>query len=153
MPFVWQDPEIALIHRGVTIYHTYKDYSPDNMSFYWYTFSSVEPDEDAFDVRDLPQKTRDYSKFKEHPDIIRTAIENGDLKVPEEFQPECKHENLIVRSYHVTDANTQITLSRTDVTGQVFDFEINRIDGEVGAPVFHCEDCGGEFEWEEVKGF
>jgi hypothetical protein len=65
----------------------------------------------------------------------------------------CKHENLILGSYQVGNANTSVTLTREATTGKVFDFEFNRIDGEVSDPVFYCTDCEGEFGWEEVREF
>jgi hypothetical protein len=151
MPFVWQDPEVVLIHCGVKIYRMYRNDDINNALLYHYSFGTGQEDP-QFDVRELPARGCDNRKEADHPKIIHMAIDRGDLKVPDEFQPECKHENLLIASYRV-NANTDVSLARDADTGEAFDFEFNRIDGEVKEPVFHCEDCGGDFEWEEVKGF
>jgi hypothetical protein len=66
MPFrhEWVDPEIALKHRGLTVYHTYK-YDDIGQGPRWYTFT-LNPDcgedsclcagtcKNVFDVRELP---------------------------------------------------------------------------------------------------
>ncbi len=150
MPLVWQDPEVALIHRGVPIYHTYKDNNIFGKAVYWYSFST-RPGQGEFDVRTLPPGR--VSEGRTHALTIRAAIENGDLKVPEEYQPACPHENLCVDSYKVTCADAHVLLARTEDTGQVSDIEFNRIDGEIGDVQFYCEDCRESFKWEEVLGF
>lgn len=71
----------------------------------------------------------------------------------DEVKTTCKHENLSISSYQVRNANTGVTLVRCAKTGQVMDFELNRIDGEVKEPVFYCEDCEESFRWAEVLDF
>ncbi len=154
MPLLWEDPEIALIHRGVRIYHMYKNDDSIIILPYHYSFGTRQ-DDPSFDVRDhrCPHDRNVHGRTKNHPDIIRLAIERGDLEVPKECQPDCKHENLIVSSYRVANADAQVTLSRDANTGRVFDFEFNRIDGEVGEPVFCCTDCEEALTWVEVLNF
>jgi len=146
MPLVWQDPEVAFVHRGVPIYRTYKDDDINHPMIYWYSFFP-EYDAPTFDVRMLP-----YHNVKgSYEEIIRVAIEKGDLPIPETCKPECPHENLRVDSYQVTDACAPVTLDRDAQTGQVIDFGVSRIEGEMSEIIFYCEDCREIFKWDEVK--
>lgn len=56
MPYAWVKPEVALEHKGVKIYHVYKndDYDSGPRTF-WFGYSIFCDDEgiDSFDVRDL----------------------------------------------------------------------------------------------------
>jgi hypothetical protein len=57
MPFTseWVPPEIFLTHKGVIVYHAYKDNDLSNgKATYWYTMSEREEQEHEFDVRELP---------------------------------------------------------------------------------------------------
>jgi hypothetical protein len=153
MPLVWQDPEVALIHRGVKVYHTYKDDNIDCCNAYWYSFH-MGSEEESFDVRNLrcPHDcVIEEEKWRQR--VIRIAIERGELVVPEEFLPACTHENLCVDSYVVTGAAAPVELDRDCSSVQVFGFQFNRLDGDAGKYTFYCEDCGEAFEWEQVKGF
>ena len=51
----WEEPEIFLIHEGVTIYHTYKDNSREQGRLtYWFTTNENDLVEEChFDVRDI----------------------------------------------------------------------------------------------------
>ena len=57
MPYktVWVEPEIFLEHKGVTVYHTYRD-DDFEQGARWYWFTQREDggeDEGAFDIRDV----------------------------------------------------------------------------------------------------
>jgi hypothetical protein len=57
MPFTseWVPPEIFLTHKGVTVYHAYKDNDLCNgRSNYWFTMSEKDEVDHQFDVRELP---------------------------------------------------------------------------------------------------
>ena len=153
MPLVWHDPELAMTHRGIKIYHTYKDADMDQRQVYWYSFS-VADDEGEFDVRTLPPRDFDVAQSSGRLAIIQTAIDNGDLKVPADFLPvNCTHENLCVASYQVGNANAKVTLVRDATTNKVVDFEFNRIDGDVSDVAFYCEACEESFEWDQLLDF
>lgn len=77
MPYIYQEPEIVLEHRGVTVYYTPLDEYSGTLSKYWYC---TEPKDEfsgptLFDIRDLDEYKRDRS-FR---DILLEAIENGSL--------------------------------------------------------------------------
>lgn len=53
----WVKPEILLRHKGVTVYHVYKDDEiQSGVRFFHYTtnLDGSESDETTFDVRDIP---------------------------------------------------------------------------------------------------
>jgi len=154
MPLGWIDPEVALVHRGVPIYHTYKDDDIENRMEYWYSFY-VASETEAFDVRNLVADGRDgdVTKEDERQKIIRLAIEQGALAVPDDCKPDCPHENLCVDEYAVSGAAACATLDRDAHTGQVIGFQVNRLDGEMKEVHFYCEDCGESFKWGEVQNF
>ncbi len=70
------DPDVAVEHKGVTIYNTYRD---DDVAMgahdYWYSTSSSEGECSgyAFDVRCLPG----YREGRKHEDVIMAAIDAG----------------------------------------------------------------------------
>jgi len=157
MPFVWHDPELAMTHRGIRVYHTYKDSDMGHPYDYWYSFSMAD-DEGTFDVRTLPPCDFDVTQSSGRLSIIQFALDNGDLKAPADLLPprsavNCTHKNLCVGSYQVGNANNKVTLVRDVTTNKVIDFEFNRIDGDVGSVAFYCEDCGDWFEWEQLLDF
>ena len=57
MPLTWIEPEVFLKHRGVTVYHAYKDQgivgSPCKTLGYSYTTDPLEQEGGGFDVRKL----------------------------------------------------------------------------------------------------
>lgn len=74
MPMQWTEPEVAVEHNGVTVWHTYKD--GEYISEYWYTCNESDDDidgESAFDIRELDVEG------ETHEDILRAAIEAGIL--------------------------------------------------------------------------
>lgn len=82
MTETWTEPEIAVEHNGLRVYHTYKY---DMISEYWYTTDANDDDYECdhgsqFDVRDLDVDI----EGDKHEDIIRAAIDAGILKAPEE---------------------------------------------------------------------
>lgn len=154
MPLSWQDPEVALTHRGVRVYHTYKDDDIENRNEYWYSFY-MAADDGEFDVRNLvgPELDGNFTNEEGRRRIIRMAIEHGILAVPDDCVPECPHENLCIDRYIVDNAAATVELDRDSNTGEVFGLQFNRLDGEVKEPEFYCEDCGETFTWEQVQGF
>lgn len=84
----WVEPEIFLTHKGVTVWHCYKDDEYDRRLWFWFT---VTKDGREFDVRELKAYKRerweaDYadSTMEEHASVIKAAIESGELKQEDE---------------------------------------------------------------------
>lgn len=78
MPFraEWEDPKIFLEHNGVIVYHTYVDDDVEQGAMmFWFTLSDHD-DDSSFDVRDL----KSFSPDLTHDDVLRAAIESGELK-------------------------------------------------------------------------
>lgn len=81
MPYGWIDPDVALFHRGVTVWYTYQDDSIDSCCRdYWYTLNETACEGDGqsqgvFDIRDLAV----YDDERGHDDILREAIDNHEL--------------------------------------------------------------------------
>lgn len=81
----WVDPELFLSHRGIKVYHTYKDDDMEQGSrTYWFTLDPLEGEgtggEALFDVRDLPGFVDAASYFEmleTAKQVIRTAIDAG----------------------------------------------------------------------------
>lgn len=80
MPYAWVEPDVAVEHNGVTIYHTYKEDDYNQRLFYWYTVDQGESS--SFDIRDLPE----YDRTLSHEDILRRAIDNKSLLLMEEIE-------------------------------------------------------------------
>lgn len=78
MPLIWVEPELYLEHQGVKIYRTYKNDNQNDPYQCYYT-TDVTEDEPAFDIRDLST----FGVLREYGDIIRSAIEIGEIKMPE----------------------------------------------------------------------
>lgn len=84
MPWKWIEPEAFLTHRGVRIFHAYKDELSDVPLEFWYSTSSTagpgSPYE--FDVRDLPGYRSRYraDEVSEHERLIKAAIDTGLLQ-------------------------------------------------------------------------
>lgn len=84
MPFVWEDNALFLSHKGVNVYHLYKnDFESSGTRDYWFglhPYSSDDDTEDVFDVRDLPGWSK-RSHEKDHDKVvvavIMEAIEQG----------------------------------------------------------------------------
>jgi len=82
MPYGWIDPEPFLTHKDITVYYTYKDDDYSNQLTYWYTTDfthTCSDNEYDFDVRELPY----YNENDSHQDIIRKAIDDKKLKLPD----------------------------------------------------------------------
>ena len=81
MPYGWVDPDVALFHRGVTVWYTYRNDSMDECRReYWYTINETASEDDGrcegvFDIRDLAA----YVNVREHDDILQEAIDNHEL--------------------------------------------------------------------------
>lgn len=79
----WVEPEIFLTHKGVTVWHCYKDGEYDRMLHYWFTVTKVDladydDGEHEFDVRELKAFR---PELDDDPDaVIRAAIDSGELK-------------------------------------------------------------------------
>jgi len=82
MPMSWEPPEIFVEHKGVIIFHVYKDDEMQNgQREYWYTTSESggEGSGFEFDVRELPE----YDST-DHEGTVKKAIEAGLLIQDEE---------------------------------------------------------------------
>jgi hypothetical protein len=75
----WVMPEVFLVHKEVTVYHTYKeDDVSQGVNMFWYTLDPYS-DEGHFDARDLP----DGTFHEECRVIVVSAIDAGLLVAPE----------------------------------------------------------------------
>jgi len=83
----WEPPQAYMRHRGVTVYHSYKDDRADHMLEFWYQVLVDGQDDGAdlydeealreFDVRALPE----YKTMPElsHESILQRALDSGSL--------------------------------------------------------------------------
>jgi len=83
MPDKWVPPEEFLTHRGITIYHTYKNANINERSEYWYTADVKEEQEYEFDVREL--KMPASIPVKDHKIKIKHNIELKTLRLPDDI--------------------------------------------------------------------
>lgn len=75
MPYVWTEPELALEHRGVSVYHVYRnEFMDSGRREYWYT-TDVTENQGGFDIRDLDC----YKEGLKHEDVLKLAIEGGEI--------------------------------------------------------------------------
>ena len=89
MPLKYVEPEVFLIHRGMFVYHTYKD-TITNRRECWFSTDNCEEDDDfQFDVRDVfhclfkrsvPSVPEDDGPSKD--EIIRMGLDQGYISVP-----------------------------------------------------------------------
>lgn len=84
MPYKWVDPEVALEHQGVKIYHTYKSNEVDQgTSTFWYGWSTDcdNSGTNSFDVRELAAKMGMPcpDTWDEIVAVLKTAIDRGIL--------------------------------------------------------------------------
>ncbi len=59
-------------------------------------------------------------------------------------------ESLIITSYQVGNANTPLTLVFDAKTGEAFDFEFDRLDGEISEVDCVCTECDAELSVDEA---
>ena len=87
MPWQWVEPEFFLSHRGVKIYHAYKDEYSDISLEFWYSTSSSAGYSYEFDVRDLPgyRSPIEADKMLSHRIVIEAAIDAGILQSEKPF--------------------------------------------------------------------
>lgn len=105
MPIYWESvpPVVFVQHNGVTVWHTYKDDSIDDPLTFWFTTHLNE--EDAFDVRGLPQ----YSPRLSTKSVIMAAIEAGDITVGDTPEGEDENERMNTGSARCARTPVQIT--------------------------------------------
>ncbi|MEW6545051.1 MAG: hypothetical protein AB1411_15760 [Nitrospirota bacterium] len=74
---MWEDNEVFLRFKGVTIYRVYKDDMGDIQREYWFHVSPAgsEHDEECFDVRDIP--VPESVNRSDHKAVLRYAIRQG----------------------------------------------------------------------------
>jgi hypothetical protein len=88
MPYRWVDPEFALEHKGVKVYHVYKDDDIRDPLVYWFTtdINHVEGCAGELDVRDLARKlgTEVVDQDESILDILKLAIDSSLITPPEE---------------------------------------------------------------------
>ena len=78
MPYIWTEPELVLKHRGVSVYHVYKDGWWDcGRREFLYTTDITEQSR-HFDIRDLVS----FQDSEEHIAIMKRAIDTGELTPP-----------------------------------------------------------------------
>lgn len=85
--YKWVDPELAVEHQGVQVFHCYKD-DEINQGRRTYSFttdsSGDEAEDPAFDVRDLPNWRPQEQPFNDDTEhvlkTLRAAIELGYIK-------------------------------------------------------------------------
>jgi hypothetical protein len=82
MPLTWVYPAKFLTSRGVSIYLAYKNDTLNNPLQYSYTTDVYEDEAFQFDIRDL-KEYKEMSEF-DHKAVLRQAIKNKSLKLPEE---------------------------------------------------------------------
>lgn len=95
MPYAeyWTPPPIALVHQGVTVYHTYHHDNPhDLLSDYWYTFDPYSAEEDGtyFDLRDEAMDDLDVDNPDHRREMLRRLIDDPDFLaewLPEDLEP------------------------------------------------------------------
>jgi len=75
MPYIWTEPEIAIEHNGVTIYHVYKNGFMDSGRYECLYTTDVTENDAAFDIRDL----QNYDTQLESIEILKKAIDSGEL--------------------------------------------------------------------------
>lgn len=78
MAYKWIDPEVFIKHKCVTIYHVYRNDDIDQgRRKFWYTTDPYggECNDCSFDIREL----KSYSPEKSHEQIIREAIDIGEI--------------------------------------------------------------------------
>lgn len=85
--YKWIEPEVAVHHRDITVFHTYRDNEADQRMSFWFVIDTddlceIEDSSNYFDVRTLPEWTPapSYAETDEHIlSVLRQAIENGTL--------------------------------------------------------------------------
>ena len=95
MPYAeyWTPPPIALVHQGVTVYHTYFHDNPnDLLSDYWYTLDpySTEADGLYFDLREEKMDDLDVDNPDHRREMLRRLIDDPDFLaewLPEDLEP------------------------------------------------------------------
>lgn len=87
MPLQWVEPELFLSHRGVNIYHAYKDEYSDISLEFWYSTLSCAGCSYEFDVRDLPgyRSHIEVDELLRHRTVIEAAIDAGILQSEQQF--------------------------------------------------------------------
>jgi len=82
MPMMWVDAYEFLTHKGVTIYHSYKNDDVDQgPREFWYCLLPWHGEDEAFDVRDLSTWYND-PEGTDIKKVLRDAINKGELKAP-----------------------------------------------------------------------
>ena len=77
----WNPPELFMTHRGVDIYHAYKEDNVQEILTYW--FSVPNPEEEGeyleFDIRELPGYRSLQTAGASYHTLIEAAIDDGSL--------------------------------------------------------------------------
>ena len=92
MPMKYVEPEVYLVHNGITIYHTYGDSFTDRKEYWFSTDHDEDNEEYHFDVRDMFHRIYKYkvprlddvdnSEFPSIEDVVKESIDNGLLRIP-----------------------------------------------------------------------
>lgn len=82
MPYksVYVEPEVFLVHKGVTVYHCYKNGDFEFPFTYWFSLEKAD-DGKMFNVRELPND-HGYDVYSEEgrKQILMAAIDSGVLE-------------------------------------------------------------------------
>lgn len=88
MPYQWINPDIFINYFNIRIYHVYKNDSYENKLSHWFTTDITEPEDKQtckFDIRDL-EECQPEACEDDYKEIIKLAIENQTLKLPENMK-------------------------------------------------------------------
>jgi hypothetical protein len=88
MPNVWKDPDVVLEHKGVTIYHVYRnDQVDEGPRTYWYGYTPSCDDcgTDSFDIRDVARVIGIEVDADNHEEILIKAIDLGHITTENGF--------------------------------------------------------------------
>jgi hypothetical protein len=94
MPFQseWVDPELAVQHRGLKVYHVYRNNDVDQgRRTYWYTTDPTLGEDDdppyVFDIREIYSAAVDLPNDNDLDEtlrsLLRRAIDEGKLTFPQ----------------------------------------------------------------------
>ncbi len=89
MPLAFVPAEPVLTHRGLMVFHVYRDEDINSPRDYWYALypdndpEAAEDDRYEFDVRELPPfEGWDGHALAHHRTLLRHAIDAGTLPPP-----------------------------------------------------------------------
>jgi hypothetical protein len=87
----WIEPETLTVHRGVSVYRTYKNECADSRLTYWYTTDLIGDEDFEFDVRELP--VPEGVEPENHALVIAHAIDQSLIELSDgtDIEPENRY--------------------------------------------------------------